>query len=530
MIINNTFNDIINAPLRELKGRVEFYKDSTLSIMCGCSDNLREFTIERLGEVNKFFGYGICQKISVNLLDRERSLNITKDNTAEVVFGNTDNEFIYICPKFYVNEVKRDENTNELTVIAYDALESATKHTVSELSFYRGGYTLGELAAACAYLLGLPIGELNSSFDFYVTTTNFDGTETIRDVLNAIAEATQTIYFIDWNWNLVFKKLDMVGEPVLTIDKSKYFTLKSSENRKLQTVCNATELGDNVSASLPEGNSAQFVRDNPLWELREDIADIVDAALANIGGLTITPFECSWRGNFLLEIGDKIALETKDDNIVYSYVLNDVIKFNGSLSQKTDWIYSDNEAETASNPTSLGDTLKQTYAKVDKANKRIDLAITETNNNTASITQLTMTTEGLSSSVSQSKAEMATMSQDMSNNIQELNTKMEQTFDSVQISINELEGRDVDKVITSTGFRFDANGLEVSKTGSEMKTQITEDGMTVYKDNSEVLIANNKGVEAIDLHARTFLIIGRHSRLEDYESNRTACFWIGGIN
>ena len=60
-----------------------------------------------------------------------------------------------------------------------------------------------------------------------------------------------------------------------------------------------------------------------------------------------------------------------------------------------------------------------------------------------------------------------------------------------------------------------------------MQTTITEDGMTVYRDSEAVLIADNEGVKAEDLHATTYLIIGNNSRFEDV-NNRTACYWIGG--
>lgn len=83
------------------------------------------------------------------------------------------------------------------------------------------------------------------------------------------------------------------------------------------------------------------------------------------------------------------------------------------------------------------------------------------------------------------------------------------------------------KVTTATGFTFNEEGLTVSKTGSEMETQITEDGMTVSKNGSVVLTANNIGVDAVNLHATTYLIIGQNSRFEDY-NGRTGCFWIGG--
>jgi len=50
----------------------------------------------------------------------------------------------------------------------------------------------------------------------------------------------------------------------------------------------------------------------------------------------------------------------------------------------------------------------------------------------------------------------------------------------------------------------------------------------VYQNSQEVLTANNKGVDAKNLHATTYLIVGTSSRFEDYGYDRTGCFWIGG--
>lgn len=105
------------------------------------------------------------------------------------------------------------------------------------------------------------------------------------------------------------------------------------------------------------------------------------------------------------------------------------------------------------------------------------------------------------------------------------------TAEEVSIVIQRELIDGVDSVKTRTGYTFDEDGLTVSKTGSEMSTQITEDGMQVFRNNMAVLTANNKGVDAKNLHASTYLIIGSgngRSRFEDYEPNRTGCFWVGG--
>lgn len=43
-----------------------------------------------------------------------------------------------------------------------------------------------------------------------------------------------------------------------------------------------------------------------------------------------------------------------------------------------------------------------------------------------------------------------------------------------------------------------------------------------------MLSATGNGVNATNLHAKTYLIIGGRSRFENYGTNRTGCFWIGG--
>lgn len=75
---------------------------------------------------------------------------------------------------------------------------------------------------------------------------------------------------------------------------------------------------------------------------------------------------------------------------------------------------------------------------------------------------------------------------------------------------------------------FNSDGLRISRSGSEMTTQITDNGMTVSRNEQQVLVANAQGVDAENLHATTYLIVGKYSRFEDYGDNRTGCFWIGG--
>ena len=531
ILTDKIFSDCINSPVRRIKGRVELYEGSTLLDTFNSTDRLKSFTIERAGEETKFFGYGVCQKLTVKLMDNKREVNVGLEHSLEAVLGTQCN-FTYPFPVFHIKEMSRDELTNELTLVGYDKLYDANTHRVADLGL-KGPYTIEVFAVACAAALGLPLNlsALPDGFDVsYPYGANFDGSESLRTALDAIAEATQTIYYIDHDWNLTFKRLDAYGPAVYAIDKSRYFTLKSSVPCILTKITHATELGDNVSIGY-EGGYTQYVRDNPFWDLREDIADLLDAAAINALGLSINQFSCSWRGNYLLEIGDKIALVTKDDDTIYSYVINDAITYNGALSQKTQWTYTDNESETSDNPSTLGEALNRTYAKVDKANKRIELVASEINGIEENIGQLIIDTQKISASVTSVEETLIESINGLNEEVATLTKSVEAaiTAEDVTIAINKAISDGVDTVTTTTGFTFNEEGLTVSKTGREMTTTITEDGMTVYKDNTAVLTANNAGVEARDLKAKNYLIIGENSRFEDYNGNRTGCFWIGGM-
>jgi hypothetical protein len=540
MLINEKHLAELNSPVQTINARVELHSGSTLVQICTCQDFLSDFTVERVGE-GKFFGYGICHKLLVKFIDIERKLNLTNIDFMEVTFG-VNGEFIYPFPTFYILEVNRDETTNEISVVAYDKLFQLGNYRVKDLELPTS-YSMLYFASACAALLDISLTFSNIT-DFstlqieYPTGANFDGTETVRDALNALAEATQTIYYIDGDWRLTFKRLSQEGEPALTIGKDQYIELESGAKHTLGAICHATELGDNIIANSPVAGVTQYLRDNAFLELRDDAGEMLDKAIAAVGGLTINPFECDWVGNYLLEIGDKIGIIAEDDSEIFTYIVDDSIAFDGTLSETSRWEFENNDAETAENPTSLGDALRQTYARVDKANKRIDLVVSDVETvdgkasaNEQAISALQINADSISTSVTKIREETETALENTNEKVSTITTEFsnfKQTSTNALISFQtEVEQNGVTKVQTETGFLFDRDGLKISKTDSEMTTQITEDGMKVYKNNETVLTANNQGVDAVNLHATTYLIIGGNSRFENYQGNRTACFWIG---
>ena len=651
-------NSNINASsVNRVNAKVELYNGSTLVETCTCNDRLQDFTVERVGQNNKFFGFGVFHKVTINLIDLERNLTVTEANTFKIKIGYGD-QFVQPYPTFYTNKVTRDETTNTITVVAYCKLATkASTHTVNEIV---APYTIREFTSAAAALLGIEsvefqgINAAETCLDtYYEKGGNFEGTEGLSEALDQIAEVTQTIYFLNHEDKLIFKRLDRDGLPALTISKNDYYDLETGEIRRLSTIVDTNELGNSTSIGDVTG-VIQYVRNNPFWELRDDIQPLLTNAYAAIGGISAAPFHCTWDGNFLLEIGDKIALSAEDNSTITSYILNDTIYYDSTLEETTQFIHT-GEEETASNPVSLGERLKQTYAKVDKQNKQIelvaseaaenksniaslsitvdgiDLSVKELNTktetietdlstlntdlttlsgtvatNTTAIGNLTVTTESINASVSSlettttnlatkdgeleesittnataigelqvstesisaSVGELQTTTDNLTGEVttnkeniaalqittegistsvssletniterlngidtnydelaQEVSTKV--TASDITVAIEEERRKGAEKVTTSTGFTFDSNGLTITKSDSAISTNIDEDGLSVYRYNEEVLTADNGGVKAKNLHATTYLIVGKNTYFADYGTNRAGCFWTG---
>ena len=566
MIVNESALNLINSPVRKIGA--ELSRTYRLSEYAWGTEYYRfdekliKFSIERIGDETKFFGFGVCQKLNFHIRDPLAYPYIQAGQWVDIDMYPADNKVDvswigaeYGSGNYCITEVHKDENNGELSITAYDVIYQTSQHYYSEVvelydintyslqdsityneetaSYEVDGntteLTLRDIADACLGLLGGFI-EIDESLEEAFSLSgnfNLEGSETIRDILDDIAEATQTIYYVKEGRVVYFRRLDRDGEPVYTIDKSKYFTLDSKTNRRLGKLVSATSLGDNLAVETDATGTTQYIRDNFFWDLRDDRETLLQNGFELVKGLTYNQFDCDWRGNWLLEPGDKIGLVTKDDEVVYSYLINDTITYDGSYSQRTKWEYAASDTDEADNPANLGDALKKTYATVDKVNKEIDIVASLSKENEEAISSIRLTTDSITSSVESVESVVNSLTQQM----EELTKRVETivTPEDLQIQIKEVLQNGITEVTTTTGFTFNQDGLNVSKTGSEMNTTITEDGMIVSRETTPMLVANNEGVEAINLKASTYLIIGLNSRFEDYDNKtRTGCFWIGG--
>jgi hypothetical protein len=132
--------------------------------------------------------------------------------------------------------------------------------------------------------------------------------------------------------------------------------------------------------------------------------------------------------------------------------------------------------------------------------------------------------------INDSRDKVDSVESELKDEITKTATELSRDTESVNIAVKKITENGVDRVETATGYRLDTDGLSISKAGEEMKNILDNTGMYVKRSGEDILVANNKGVEAVNLHAKTYLIIGSgngRSRLEDYGTDRTGVFWVG---
>lgn len=513
-----------------LKAQVHVYDSTdTLITTCTCGDVLQDFSLYKECEMGKFFGFGVSQKIDVNLIDLNKVITIEPDYKIRVSLLDASNTAQFVAPTLDVVNVKVDRKTGDIKATAYDPIYKASEHTFSELNI-TGTITLGGLVQAIATFLGLSYDLVTLSSDPFTqtATSGYGGDESLRAILTQIAEVTQTIYFVKYgsdNDELVFTQLSTTS--LQTYNKGAYYEFETEGTRVLKGICNATELGENLVAESDIEGDIQYVRDNPLWELREDLPDILPDALARVAGFELAEYTLDWGGDPRLEIGDCITIN-HDTGSTKIYILSDVITYEGALNQVTTWEYTEADAETASNPVNIGEKFNQTFARVNKAEKTITLYVQDMDGVKDDVSQLQLEKDRIQASVS--SIEKTTLDGIESVNSQ-LSTLQQQvdlaiTSEDVSIQITEALEDGVTKVKTTTGYTFDEDGLHINKTGSQMTSTLDEDGLTVSRGGTEVLQAVSDGVNAVNITVRQYLKVGG-SRFQEYGYNRTGCFWIG---
>ena len=530
--ISNELKTAFASDSRRLKGKVELFNNSTSTLITS-QDKLKSIQVSRYSN-EKVFGFALCQKATIEIIDENHDIEVAEGQKVKISIGAktaSGVDYVGYCD-FFIDRYSRDEVSHLLKIEAFDRIQELSRLRTSLFNF-SFPMALEEIISMIQDSINIEIiydnNLPNLKTIFEKEQVNIEGTESVRSFIEAICELTGTICYINQSNQLVLKKIagDTVNE---TINRDRIFDFSQSEGNTITGLISATELGNNLSVGSTDGYQ-YIIRENPFLTNDQDLCiACLNNLLTSINGFVFNPYELKWRGSPDLEAGDRVKIQKKDGTYLETLYLGEELTYNGGLISNANWAYI--QEEEPSNPSNLGDILKQTYARVDKVNKQIDIVVAGKDEIEDKIAKLQLTTDGISATVSSNKTETDERFNSVNDNLNALAKSVSATMtqDQINILIQQQLANNVDSVTTATGFTFNADGLTIEKSGNEMKTQIDEDGMTIFKDNQEVLTVNNTGVDAYNLKATTYLIIGNETRFEKFNHKTrgtgVGCFWL----
>lgn len=435
-------------------------------------------------------GEAISRSISLELMNLDGALNAYSFTGAKIelhlLFALTDSTEDILMGTFTV--LTPETPGSVISITANDDMYLTDKEYDTALSYPA---TLSEIFVDVCNKCGLRYSsDAFTNSDFEVTAKPDD--YTYRKILGMVAMLAGGNARINRDGEVEIITYSFASPAVQTVEDWLSLTVGTDDITITGISAIASQVVDGkiVRNRVLSGSDGYVIElENPLMDGKE--AEAVNALNSIFVGKTVRKFDGEIGGYPLAEFMDTISVKDRNGTECFSIVTDMSFTFLGTTEIQ-------NSAASEMRVNSVFDVSKD-------AGKLIE------NERNERIAQITKTEEGLRFDVAQLAQQVA----------------MTMTADQVKIAISEAVG-DINSVTTETGYTFDKDGLRIKKSGEEIENLLDNTGMYVNRDDENILTANNEGVSAINVSVRKYLIIGKNSRLEDYDSTRTACFWIGG--
>lgn len=406
---------------------------------------------------------------------------------------------------FIVESANFKEETNSHILTCYDLLLPAMKPYQSIVPFpteegETSTVTLGDYLQAICNWLGIELATPTfTNSDVIIDGEKYDDTCTFRDVLTEIAQAAAGTIAIknDKLYVLYPTNSDVTLDPsnLKSIDAGECYGPVNS------VVIARTPQEDNIYKQVPGAENICEIKieNNQLMDSQRE--DFIDGIFNTLNGFSFVPYELESFGIGVLDICDYFTVEGISGTTYPFLHLSGGMEITQGIME-----WSKGEAPKATKTeykaaSTTDRVLNKTILRVDKQEQEIQALVTSTENT----------------------------KNELSGQIEAVTKSVEQTITPEQMQIKITEAvNGIDSIKTETGYTFDKDGLRIQKSGEEVENKIDHTGMYVDRSDENVLTANADGVQALNLTARQYLTIGKNSRLEDFDGNRTACFYIGG--
>lgn len=537
--VSSSFKTAMKQPIKQLKAYIKLEDDSQIAdnnllinfkISCEsgmCKTAMRKIEINYIGDTN-LLGHTVHAGFGVKLPSSQYEY---LDYGSFLI-----TEFTHTKDRGISKAVGYDLMIN--TMVAYDSSNFGYPITL-------GAY-LTSILSVCGLELGTDLEEEDVIHrDWIIEQDLFANIKSVtyRDVLVQIAQMFGRTVIIG-NDDKVYFKLIEETEETLTYDNMFKLKLEPIYGEINSVVLSRTPQEDNVflkdDASIQQYGLTEFkIENNEFCDKNRQEA--IQPIYNTLRGISYYPFDTTTEGLGWFEIGDRLTIIDNDNTEYSCAIFNYSITIAGSI-RETLKAKADTKTQTQYQfAISLERRLQNTEIVVDKQEGDIEIITEKLEGVDENIAQINLDLSNINLSVSQVSENLSSnyLTKDQvdsaintnNENIELLKQAVEQKISATDLTIavrREIDNG-VSQIVTNTGYRFDDDGLNISKEGEEMSNLLDNTGMFVKRDNDEVLGADATGVRTENLKVRKYLEMGLNSRFEDYKSDRTGCFYTGGV-
>ena len=284
---------------------------------------------------------------------------------------------------------------------------------------------------------------------------------------------------------------------------------------KVQLKATADDVGTVYPADLSEAVNTYVITDNPLLTAQQGdaLVSVARTLYEQLSALSYTPCKLTVPADARLHVGDILTVTDRNGVTFQTLVMT------RRQSGQRDTLECTGSARRDSSAAVNSQSYQALSGKVMELKLDVDGLRLQNQETQGKLASLSLTVDGVESSV---REQLDPLRQSV--------TELTQQADALHLSVQSLQTEGAGRVVTETGFTFDADGLHIQKNESDMENLLDETGMYVRRGGQTILQANDDGVEAVDVTVKNYLIVGSHARFEDYrdgtDDRRTACYWL----
>ncbi len=445
----------------------------------------------------------------------------------------------YINMGKYTIERPNNEITTQYSQIkAYSKLYSnLDKPYVCNIDYSSGDKTLKDLYIdVCNQLELIPKTTDILNGNIPITNNPFTNNEKNRIVLQTICKVSCSFADIDddateieLNW------LSTSETPDYTFMKNDYVSVDGGEIvcGPINTlIIKSSQVDDenltkqDLESIAENGEHSIVISDDYILYTDALREQAIDNIWNRVNGLKYVDCKLTtYYGKPFLKIGNKIRIYTSDTDYFDTYVLKHKFTYDGAFASIIESPILTQQEVNHKQDISISQAVRYAQINIDKQKGSIEELVGEINNvnlkennNYQEITKKFDNYAPKESIVS------------IENSVKKIT---ENTYTKTEINTKLIDGS-VEKVVSTSG-TFDENGLTIDKTNAPTRGNFNHKGMKVENANSkeELLFAgfdeklNQTIVRSENMNVRKYLNIGKNSRIEDYNTDRTGIFYVG---